>query len=183
MSRRCELTGVGVQAGNNVSHSNRKSRRRFLPNLQSVTLQSYILGQDFKLRITPATLRSIDHNGGLDAFLITAKSASLTVLGQKIRRDIKKAANKAPEEVKAVVVKPKAEKKPKAASKRKAKPKSESKKKAPKAKVAAVKKAKVKTKSKVKAKNKSNKAKNIKAKTKSNPKMKAKSKSKPKKKK
>lgn len=90
MSKRCELTDVGVQAGNNVSHSKRRTRRRFLPNLHTVSLTSETLAQKFKLKITSATLRSIDHNGGFDQFLVTAKAKNLSEAGQKIRRKIKK---------------------------------------------------------------------------------------------
>jgi len=95
MSRKCDLTGVGVQVGNNVSHSNRRTRRRFLPNLQKVNLLSETLKRAVPLRITAATLRSVDHNGGLDAFLLTAKANNLTPLGQKLRRDIKKQTEQA----------------------------------------------------------------------------------------
>ena len=91
MSKRCELTGVGVQSGNNVSHSKRKTKRRFLPNLHTISVSSVVLGQKFQMRITSATLRSIDHNGGLDEFLVTAKAHNLSETGQKIRRKIKKA--------------------------------------------------------------------------------------------
>lgn len=94
MSRKCDLTGVGVMVGNNVSHSNRRTRRRFLPNLQHVHMLSDTLKRSFALRVTAATLRSVDHNGGLDKFLITAKANNLTPLGQKMRRDIKKAIAK-----------------------------------------------------------------------------------------
>ena len=90
MSKQCELTGTKAQYGNKVSHSNHKTRTRFLPNLQNVTLQSDALGQRYKLRITAATIRSIEHNGGLDGFLVTAKARSLTEYGAKIRRQIKK---------------------------------------------------------------------------------------------
>jgi large subunit ribosomal protein L28 len=91
MSRRCELTGVGVQSGNSVSHSNRRTRRRFLPNTNDVALKSDALGSSIPLRVTSATLRSVEHNGGLDGFLVTAKAHNLTELGQKLRRKIKKA--------------------------------------------------------------------------------------------
>lgn len=101
MSRRCELTGTGVQTGNNVSHSNRKSRRRFLPNLQNVSLPSTVLGQTIKLRITAATLRSVDHNGGLDNFLLTTANKDLTELAQKLKRKIKKATADTSEKPKA----------------------------------------------------------------------------------
>src|SRR5882724_8208620 len=73
MSRRCELTGVGPMVGHNVSHSNIKSKRRFLPALSPATLQSDALGQTFRLRITNAALRTLDFRGGLDAFLVKAK--------------------------------------------------------------------------------------------------------------
>ena len=92
MAKRCELTGVGVQYGNNVSHSNRKTRRRFLPNLQSLTLRSEKLCQNFTFRITAATLRSVDHNGGLDSYLLSTSNSNLTELAQKVKRKIKKVA-------------------------------------------------------------------------------------------
>ena len=91
MARKCDLTGTGVQTGNNVSHSNRKTRRRFLPNLQQVHLLSDALEKKVPLRITAATLRSVDHNGGLDQFLITSKAHKLTETGRKLRIQIKKA--------------------------------------------------------------------------------------------
>ena len=78
MARRCELTGKGPMTGNNVSHANNKTKRRFLPNLNDVTLQSETLGRGFKMRITAAALRSVDHRGGLDAFLIKAKDTELS---------------------------------------------------------------------------------------------------------
>ena len=92
MSRRCELTGKGVMSGNNVSHANNKTRRRFLPNLNDVTLQSETLGRAFKLRISAAALRSVDHRGGLDAFLAKAKDAELSERALKIKREIASAA-------------------------------------------------------------------------------------------
>ena len=73
MSRRCELTGKGPMTGNNVSHAKNRTRRRFLPNLNDVTLQSETLGRGVKLRISASALRSVDHRGGLDAFLAKAK--------------------------------------------------------------------------------------------------------------
>ena len=91
MSRRCELTNVGVQSGNNVSHSHRKTRRRFLPNLQTVSLKSDVLNRVFRFKITAATLRSVDHNGGLDNFLLTATQSKLSPLGRKLKTEIKKA--------------------------------------------------------------------------------------------
>ena len=73
MSRVCQVTGKRPQSGNNVSHAHNKTRRRFLPNLQDVTLISDALGRSFKLKISSAALRSVDHRGGLDAFLAKAK--------------------------------------------------------------------------------------------------------------
>lgn len=91
MSRVCELTGKGVMTGNNVSHANNKTRRRFLPNLNEVTLISDVLGQSFRLRVSAAALRTVDHRGGLDAFLAKAKDDDLSVNVQKIKKDIAKA--------------------------------------------------------------------------------------------
>ncbi|MBZ0129250.1 MAG: 50S ribosomal protein L28 [Rhodobacteraceae bacterium] len=91
MSRRCELTGKGVMVGNNVSHANNKTRRRFLPNLNDVTLASETLGRAFKLKISAAALRTVDHRGGLDAFLAKAQDRDLSVKAQKIKKDIEKA--------------------------------------------------------------------------------------------
>jgi large subunit ribosomal protein L28 len=91
MSRVCELSGKGPMSGNTVSHANNKSRRRFLPNLNEVTLISDILGRSFQLRISAAALRTVDHRGGLDAFLAKAKDAELSVDALRIKRDIAKA--------------------------------------------------------------------------------------------
>jgi large subunit ribosomal protein L28 len=90
MSRRCELTGTNRQIGHRVSHSNIKTKREFKPNLIDVTLASDALGQSYKLRITAAALRSVDHRGGLDAFLLKADEAELSTRAAKIRRDLKK---------------------------------------------------------------------------------------------
>lgn len=91
MSRVCELTGKGPMSGNNVSHANNKTRRRFLPNLNVVTLISDTLGQSFKLRISASALRSVDHRGGLDAYLAKAKDGELSAKAAKIKKDIEKA--------------------------------------------------------------------------------------------
>jgi large subunit ribosomal protein L28 len=91
MARRCELTGTGVMTGNNVSHAQNKTRRRFLPNLCDVTLASEKLGRSFKLRIAAKALRSVDHVGGLDAFLLKARDEGLSDRALKIKRDLKKA--------------------------------------------------------------------------------------------
>lgn len=91
MSRVCELSGKGPMSGNLVSHANNKSRRRFLPNLNDVTLMSDALGQSFKLRISAHALRTVDHRGGLDAFLAKSKDDELSTKALKIKRDIEKA--------------------------------------------------------------------------------------------
>ena len=91
MSRRCELSGKGVLTGHNVSHSNIKTNRRFLPNLNQVTLQSEALGRSFKLRVSTHALRSVDHRGGLDAYLAKARDEELSEKALKIKRDIAKA--------------------------------------------------------------------------------------------
>ena len=91
MSRRCELTGKGPMTGNNVSHANNKTRRRFLPNLNEVTLQSEILGRGVKLRISAAALRTVDHRGGLDAFLAKAKDNELSSNALRIKKEIARA--------------------------------------------------------------------------------------------
>jgi large subunit ribosomal protein L28 len=90
MSRVCELSGKGPMSGNNVSHANNKTRRRFLPNLNDVTLISDVLGQSFKLRVSAAALRTVDHRGGLDAFLAKSKDEELSVNALKIKREIAK---------------------------------------------------------------------------------------------
>jgi len=90
MSRRCELTGINRQIGHKVSHSNIKTKRSFEPNLVNVTLTSDALGRAYKMRITAAALRSVDHRGGLDAFLLKASEDTLSVKAAKIRRDLKK---------------------------------------------------------------------------------------------
>ena len=90
MSRVCELTGKGPMTGNNVSHANNKTRRRFLPNLNDTTLQSEALGRSFKLRISAHALRSVDHRGGLDKFLAKAKDSDLSANALKIKKAIQK---------------------------------------------------------------------------------------------
>jgi len=92
MSRRCELTGKGVLTGNRVSHSNIKTRRRFLPNLNAVTLQSETLGRSFRFKVSSAALRTVDHRGGLDAFLAKAKDAELSPRALKVKRELEKAS-------------------------------------------------------------------------------------------
>ncbi|SDE85188.1 50S ribosomal protein L28 [Limimaricola pyoseonensis] len=95
MSRRCELTGKGPMTGNNVSHANNKTRRRFLPNLQDVTLLSDALGRGFKFRVSSHALRSVDHRGGLDAFLAKAKEEDLSPAALKVKKELAKAAAEA----------------------------------------------------------------------------------------
>src|SRR5216117_1362565 len=88
MARRCELTGKGVMTGNNVSHAVNRTRRRFLPNLLNVSLISDALGRTVKLRISAHALRSVEHRGGLDAFLVKAKDEELSRRAQLIRKDV-----------------------------------------------------------------------------------------------
>lgn len=94
MSRRCEITGKGVQSGNNVSHANNKSRRRFLPNLQEQSLLSDTLGMSIRVRLTTGALRTIEHNGGLDAFLLTTPNRDLPEPAQVLKRRIARCAAK-----------------------------------------------------------------------------------------
>lgn len=90
MARRCAVTGTGSQFGHKVSHSNRKTNVRFLPNLQTVSLLSDALGTRITLRVTAATLRSIEHNGGLDAYLLKHAESKLTPQAARLKRQIKK---------------------------------------------------------------------------------------------
>jgi large subunit ribosomal protein L28 len=89
MSRRCELTGVGPMVGHNVSHSNIKTKRRFLPALATTTLQSEALGQGFRLRVTNAALRTLDFKGGLDAYLMATRDDLLSDRAVKIKKQVK----------------------------------------------------------------------------------------------
>ena len=90
MSRRCELTGKNAQVGHLVSHSQIKTKRRFLPNLCDVTLISDALGRSFRLRISAHALRSVEHRGGLDAFLLKASDAQLSDRVLRLKREIQK---------------------------------------------------------------------------------------------
>jgi len=90
MSRRCELTGKAVQSGNKVSHSNRKTRTRFLPNLCQVTLISDALARSVRLRVAAAALRSVEHRGGLDNFLMKASDDQLSQGAVELKRQIRK---------------------------------------------------------------------------------------------
>ncbi len=90
MSRECELTGTRPQVGHTVSHSNIKTKRRYLPNLVQVTLHSETLNRDFRLRIAAKALRSVDKLGGLDAFLAKARDEALSEKALRIKREIAK---------------------------------------------------------------------------------------------
>jgi len=91
MSRRCVITGKAVLTGNNVSHANNKTRRRFLPNLQETTVLSDILGQLVRLRLTTNGLKTIEHNGGLDSFLLTTNDSKLSAEALRLKRRIQRA--------------------------------------------------------------------------------------------
>lgn len=90
MSRICELTGKGRQVGHNVSHANNKTKRTFLPNLQNVTLMSETLEQSVKLRVSTHGLRSVEHNGGLDNWLLKTNNDKLSLKARRLKRDISK---------------------------------------------------------------------------------------------
>ena len=90
MSRRCALTGKGPMTGHKVSHSNIKTKRRFMPNLVNVTLISDSLGRSFKLRISANALKTVDHRGGLDAFLMKARNEELAPKVRELKREIVK---------------------------------------------------------------------------------------------
>ena len=95
MSRVCELTGKGVLTGNKVSHANNKTRRRFLPNLVQTSLLSDALGQSVRLRISTNALRSVEHNGGLDNFLMKAREEKLSLKARRLKRQIAKSRQQA----------------------------------------------------------------------------------------
>ena len=88
MARRCELTGKAVLTGNNVSHANNKTKRRFLPNLKSVSLLSDALERTVRLRISTAALRTVEHRGGLDAFLAKAREDDLSPRARLLRKEV-----------------------------------------------------------------------------------------------
>jgi large subunit ribosomal protein L28 len=90
MARRCELTGTAVLSGNNVSHANRRTKRRFLPNLCNVTLASDALKKRVRLTISASALRSVEHRGGLDAYLLKAGDEELSLKARRLKRDIAK---------------------------------------------------------------------------------------------
>ena len=90
MSRICELTGKGRQVGHNVSHANNKTKRTFLPNLHNVTLISDAMGQSYRLRVSTHGLRSVEHNGGLDNWLLKTKDDQVSLRARRLKRDITK---------------------------------------------------------------------------------------------
>lgn len=94
MSRRCQITGKGVLSGNNVSHANNKTRRRFLPNLQEISFLSDILGTSVRLRLSTRAIRTIEHNGGLDAFLLGTPNRNLADEAKVLKRRITRAQAK-----------------------------------------------------------------------------------------
>ena len=96
MSARCELTGKMAQSGNRVSHANNKTRRRFLPNLASVSLMSDALGRAFRMRISIHALRSVEHAGGLDAFLMKARRAVLSPKARRLQTQVAKRRDATP---------------------------------------------------------------------------------------
>ncbi len=94
MSRRCEITGKGVLSGNNVSHANNKTRRRFLPNLQVASLLSDTLGSSVRMRLSTRAMRTVEHNGGIDAFLLGTPNTKLTPEALTLKRRIERARDK-----------------------------------------------------------------------------------------
>lgn len=90
MSRKCELTGVAVQYGNNVSHSQRKTRRRFEPNIKSVVYTSEITGQKYRLKIIARAMRTVEKNGGFDAFILKAKNTLMSDNVKRVKKEITK---------------------------------------------------------------------------------------------
>ena len=94
MSRRCQITGKGVLSGNNVSHANNKSRRRFLPNMQQSSMLSDILGSSIRMRMSTNGIRTVEHNGGIDAFLMSTPNRKLPVEAQVIKRRLLRAQKK-----------------------------------------------------------------------------------------
>jgi large subunit ribosomal protein L28 len=91
MARRCELIGKGVMTGNNVSHAHNKTRRRFLPNVQETSIFSESLGRSMRFKVSAAGLRSVEHVGGLDAFLLKAKDSQLSGNARRLKRQVAKA--------------------------------------------------------------------------------------------
>ena len=94
MSRICELTGKGRQVGHNVSHANNKTRRRYLPNLQESSMLSDVLGQNIRMRLCTRAIRTVEHNGGIDAFLLSTPNRKLPVEAMTIKRRLLRAQKK-----------------------------------------------------------------------------------------
>lgn len=94
MARRCVITGKGVLSGNNVSHANNRTRRRFLPNIQETSVLSDALGEQVRIKVTTRGLKTIEHNGGLDAFLLSVSDRGLTEDALRIKRRVQKALAK-----------------------------------------------------------------------------------------
>jgi large subunit ribosomal protein L28 len=94
MARKCAITGKGVQVGNNVSHANNKTKRRFLPNLQVISLLSEALGGPVRIRLSTHAIRTIEHNGGLDAFLTTTPDRKLAAEARQLKRRVETALAK-----------------------------------------------------------------------------------------
>ena len=92
MARRCELTGKGVLTGNNVSHAHNKTRRRFLPNVQETSLYSEGLDRSMRFKVSASALRSVEHNGGLDNFLMKASDDQLSQTALRVKRQLAKKA-------------------------------------------------------------------------------------------
>ena len=88
MTRRCKITGKGVQSGNNVSHANNKTRRRFLPNLQEASFFSETLKRKIRMRVTVSAIRTVEHKGGIDAYLLDTAATKLDPSLRKVRREL-----------------------------------------------------------------------------------------------
>jgi large subunit ribosomal protein L28 len=91
MARRCAITGKGVLTGNNVSHANNRTRRRFLPNLQDTSILSDALGQSVRMRVSTRGLKTIEHNGGIDAYLLSVADTKLSAEARRLKKRIQKA--------------------------------------------------------------------------------------------
>ena len=91
MARRCAITGKGVQTGNNVSHANNKTKRRFLPNLQTTSLLSDALGAAVRVRVSTRGIRTVEHNGGIDAYLLGTPDRKLTLEARRLKRRVQAA--------------------------------------------------------------------------------------------
>ena len=94
MSRRCQISGKGVLSGNNVSHANNKTRRRFLPNMQDSSMLSDVLGHTIRMRLSTRGIRTVEHNGGIDAFLLSTPNRKLPLEAMTIKRRLLRAQKK-----------------------------------------------------------------------------------------